>query len=83
MDSNEFIDKVKVLNLKKGDVLVVRYQDYSNTVNDVPRQVWTKHMKRQLENIKAYFENQDGKIGVIFVPSTIDFEVIRLEEWYV
>jgi len=82
MNSDKFIDKVKVLNLKKGDVLVVRYQDYDSTSSLISRNVWGKQMKRELDILKEYFEKMD-KLGVIFVPNTIDFEVIRLEEWFV
>jgi len=84
MDSNEFIDKVKILNLKKGDVLVVKYEDYENSNKSMPRDVWVRKMKIELENIKSYFKDEGrNKLGVIFVPNTIDFEVIRLEEWFV
>jgi len=85
--TNEFIEKLKVINIKDGDCLVVKYKDCNFANINIPRDVYIKYMAKQLKDIKEYFDinyNKKGiKFGLICVPDSIDFEVIRLEEWYV
>jgi len=78
----EIIEKIKVLNVKKGDVLILRYK--SEPPTPMPRDVWMKLISGQIKEIKKFVEtNWNGRIGMISVPDILDLEVIRLEEWYV
>lgn len=78
----EILDKVKVLNVKKGDILVLRYK--AVPPDNMPHNVWMKHIEVQLKHVKKFVkENYSGYVGLISVPDTIDFEILRLEEWFV
>lgn len=87
----EFIDKIKVLNVQKGDVIVVKYEDllsfvakYPHMENKIPYEEYKKMMDTQLSQIKRFIEENWGKqVGMICLPVSIDLEVIRLEEWFV
>ena len=86
-DRPDIIDKIKVLDLKKGDVLVVKYHDRLPELIGQPRQIVEthhNHLKHNLEMISEFVKkNWGGAVGMITVPDSIDFEVIRLEEWFV
>jgi len=82
MDENEFIEKIKVLNVKKGDVLVVKFKD--EHPSNIPRHIVQKHLDRHIKAIHDFVtKNWKGQVGMIAVPKSMDFEVIRLEEWFV
>lgn len=78
----ELIEKIKILNIKKGDVIILRYA--ASPPLNLPRDAWTQMLTRQIKEIKKFVkENWGGYVGLISVPDTIDFEVMRLEEWFV
>ena len=77
----EFLEKIKVLNLKKGDVVIIKYKAEHH---NMPRHVYTKMMEKQIRDIKKFIKDKwGGKVGMIAIPDIIDMEVIRLEEWFV
>lgn len=79
-----FIEKIKCLNVKKGDVLIIKYKDPLIHKMNVPHDVWQKSMQHNIEMVSKFVkENYGGLVGMLTVPDSIDFEVIRLEEWFV
>jgi hypothetical protein len=85
-DTNEYeiIDKIKVLNVKKGDVLIVRYKALPPEGHSMPQHIWTEMTQKQIKKLKEFIhKNWSGRIGLISIPDTIDIEILRLEEWFV
>lgn len=90
-DEIEIFEKLNILNVKKGDVLVIKYMDmisliakYPHMDGKMPADVYRKLIDRQLKTIKEFIqENYGGQVGMIAIPDSVDLEVIRLEEWFV
>ena len=69
------IDKIHTLNIKKGDVLVLR-------PNMERFQLPPKVLKNMLRNIKKDI-HLVVDIPILIIPDHIGIDIIRLEEWYV
>ena len=75
----DLIEKVKVLNIKKGDVLLLRYNDNFN----IPREAHKKMIEKSIEIVKKCFLDEGVRVSILAFPKSLDVEVIRLEEWFV
>lgn len=64
------VETIHQLNIKKGDVLVLRCD-----MNSTPHSV-LKHIKRNVHQVIP-------DIPILIIPTQIGVEVIRLEEWFV
>ena len=90
-DEIEIFEKLKILNVKKGDVLVVKYMDIISLIakhphmdGKMPPNVYHKLIEKQLKEVKKFIkENYGGQVGMIAIPDSVDLEIIRLEEWFV
>ena len=77
----EIIEKIKILNIKKGDVIIIKYKAEND---NMPRHIYTKMIERQVKQIKDFVkENWGGYVGMVTIPDTMDIEIMRLEEWFV
>jgi hypothetical protein len=68
------LDEITKLNLKKGDVLLIKVPE------NLPRKIINYRCKMIKEQFNKIFEK---KISIIFIDPGFDLSVIRLEEWFV
>lgn len=80
-ESKVIVEKIQMLDLKKGDVLLITINDDRG---DLPRNIFDKlnykRSKAVTERVKHIYGNS---VQVIFIPSSMDVSVLRLEEWFV
>lgn len=78
----EIIEKIKILNIKKGDVIILKYK--ADPSNNMPRHIYRQAIEKQVKAIKEFVkDNWGGYVGMVSIPDTIDIEIMRLEEWFV